>query len=160
MHQSPSLALNSSIGSEKVRSNSESFASPAKQRPKSGTQFSLPEPVHAPERFFLSVSEICTTTSAMMRLRSTRRQRTTPSFSRSGPASTIVANSANCAADRRGGPSVQLSMRPSGPVALKRWTQSRSGLPIHPADLGRRPPIHPVPHRRQRQQPATLVDVL
>jgi hypothetical protein len=40
----------------------------------------------------------------MMRLRSTRRQRTTPSFSRSGPASTIVANSANCAADRRGFP--------------------------------------------------------
>ena len=65
--------------------------------------------------------------SAMTRLRSTRRQRTTPSRSRSGPASTILANVANCSADRRDfGPSVQLSKRPSGPAALKRCTQSRS----------------------------------
>ena len=41
-------------------------------------------------------------------LRSTRRQRTTPSLSRFGPASTRFANAVNCAADRRGfGPSVQ-----------------------------------------------------
>ena len=33
----------------------------------------------------------------------------------------------SCSAERRGlGPSVQLSTRPSGPDALKRWTQSRS----------------------------------
>ena len=36
------------------------------------------------------------------------------------------ANWASCSAERRGlGPSVQLSMRPCGPEALKRWTQSR-----------------------------------
>jgi hypothetical protein len=35
------------------------------------------------------------------------------------------------------GPSVQLSTRPSGPEALKRWTPSRKGLPVHAADLRR-----------------------
>jgi hypothetical protein len=38
-----------------------------------------------------------------------------------------LAIGARCSSDRRGfGPSVQLSNRPSGPEALKRWIQSRS----------------------------------
>ena len=92
-------------------------------------------------------------------LESIRRQRTTPSFSRSGPASTIFANSAICSAERRGlGPCVQLSIRPSGPKPLKRWTQSRnvwrSMPPIFAAAA-----IHSIPHRSQRQKPPALVDV-
>ena len=62
----------------------------------------------------------------MTRLRSIRRQRATPSTLRLGPVSTMTASSASCSGDRRGfGPSVQWSKRPSGPAALKRWTQSR-----------------------------------
>lgn len=34
------------------------------------------------------------------------------------------------------------------------------GLPVHAADPGRIRPAHPVQHRRQRQKPAALVDVL
>ena len=54
-------------------------------------------------------------------------------------------------------PVVDEALWPGGVEAMDPVAQR---LPIHPADLGRRPPIHPVPHRRQRQQPATLVDVL
>ena len=76
------------------------------------------------------------------------------------PVSTISANSANCSADRRGlGPSVQLSIRPSGPEALKRWTQSRSVWRSMPPILAAAA-VHPVPHRSQRQKPPALVDVL
>src|SRR3990170_8340381 len=59
--------------------------------------------------------------------RSTRRQRTTPSTAGSGPVSTISANSAFCGGDSRGaGPLHQASLRPSGPDALNRCTQSLS----------------------------------
>jgi hypothetical protein len=43
-------------------------------------------------------------------------------------------------------------VEPMDPVAQR--------LAIHPADLGRRSAIHPVPHRSQRQKPAALIDVL
>src|ERR1700678_1060662 len=33
-------------------------------------------------------------------------------------------------------------------------------LSVNPADLGRRPPIHPVPNRSQRRQPTALIHVL
>ena len=63
--------------------------------------------------------------SAMTRLRSSRRQRTTPSFTDPDPPRRSARTEPVASAERRGlGPSVQLSTRPSGP--LKRWTQSRS----------------------------------
>src|SRR4051794_14287794 len=57
--------------------------------------------------------------------RSTRRQRTTPSRSGSGPRSTAVASSASCSGVSRGlGPGRRRSLRPSSPSSLYRCTQS------------------------------------
>src|SRR3984885_10511551 len=78
-----------------------------------------------------------------------------------GPTSTIFANWARCSSDRRGfGPFVQLSNRPSGPEALKRWIQSRSVCRVHAPDLRRPASIHPAQNRGQREKPAALVDGL
>ncbi len=61
--------------------------------------------------------------------RSARRQRTTPSFARSGPASTHVANSDCCSADSDGGrPGCERSDRPSRPAALNRWVAGTTCL--------------------------------
>src|SRR5258708_2289127 len=61
------------------------------------------------------------------RCRSAHRQRTTPSFSGSGPVSTSSRNTSRCSADNFGRRPVGLTLiRPSGPVSLKRWAQSRS----------------------------------
>jgi hypothetical protein len=65
--------------------------------------------------------------SPSTRLRSTHRQRTTPSRSGSGPASTSRRNSSCCSTDSfRGRPGDLASIRPSAPSLLKRCTQSRS----------------------------------
>src|SRR4030081_3752379 len=53
------------------------------------------------------------------RCKSTQRPRTTPSFSGSGPASTSSRNTSRCSVGL-------ILMRPSGPLSLKRRTQSRS----------------------------------
>src|ERR1700730_4489315 len=45
----------------KVSSNSESFASKTKRRLKSGRQFSLHEPTHAPEQFVALIPKVCAT---------------------------------------------------------------------------------------------------
>src|ERR1700733_6214176 len=80
-----------------------------------------------------------------------------PVFSRSGPASTMVANSANCSADSRGSghvrPIVDEAPRTRCVKAMAPVTQR---LPVHAADPRRRPPVHPVP----RQKPPALIDVL
>src|ERR1700730_14695438 len=97
----------------------------------------------------------------MTRLRSIRRHRTTPSTFRSGPVSTIFANSARWSGDRRGvGPSVQLSKSPSGPSGVKPVNPVAQGLAIHAADLGRLAAIHSIANRRKRQKPPALIDVL
>ncbi len=86
----------------------------------------------------------------MTRWRSTRRQRTTPSTARSGPVSTIPANSACCAADTRlGFPGRRLSFSAAGPRAFQRCTQSRNVCRSIPPDPGRFRPAHPVQHRRR-----------
>ena len=65
--------------------------------------------------------------SRTTRFKSTQRQRTTPSVSGSGPASTSCFNKSFCSSDRRGGRPVGLmSISPSGPCWLKRCAQSRS----------------------------------
>src|SRR3984893_14906975 len=65
--------------------------------------------------------------SPRTRLRSTQRQRATPSFSGSGPASTRRRNSSICSFESFGGRPGDLALiRPSAPSSLKRCTQSRS----------------------------------
>jgi len=65
--------------------------------------------------------------SLMMRLRSTHRHRTTPSVAGSGARSTIRLSSCFCSHKSfGGGPGALPLMRPSGPLALNRCTQSRN----------------------------------
>jgi hypothetical protein len=52
------------------------------------------------------------------------------------------------------GPVVEKLVRPRGVEAVDPIAQS---LVVHAADLGRLAPIHPVPDRRQRQQPPDLI---
>ena len=47
-----------------------------------------------------------------------------------------------------------------GPGAVEPVDPVAQRLAVHAADLGRRSPIHPVPHRSQRQKPSALIDVL
>src|SRR5271170_1021023 len=51
-------------------------------------------------------------------------------------------------------PIVDEPFRPSGVEAMNPIAQR---LPVHAADPGRRAPVHPVPHRSQRQQSTALV---
>jgi len=55
--------LNSCIGSGKVSSNSESFASKTTGRQKSGMLFSPHEPGNVPERFVALIPKVCTRAS-------------------------------------------------------------------------------------------------
>src|SRR6266571_7399858 len=65
--------------------------------------------------------------SPRTRFKSTQRQRTTPSFSGSGPASTSWRKSSSCSLESvRGRPDGLMLISPSGPRSLKRCTQSRS----------------------------------
>jgi len=65
--------------------------------------------------------------SRTTRLRSTQRQRTTPSVSGSGPVATSCLSTPFCSSDNRAGrPGGLMSISPSGPCWLKRCTQSRS----------------------------------
>src|SRR5262245_16196011 len=59
-------------------------------------------------------------------IRSQARQRTTPWIAGSGPSSTIRARKALCVSSLAGVPGEGMLMRPSGPFALNRITQSRS----------------------------------
>ena len=54
-------------------------------------------------------------------------------------------------------PIVDEPFRPSGVKAMNPIAQR---LPVHAANPGRRAPVHPLPHRRQRQQPPALVHLL
>ena len=81
-----------------------------------------------------------------------RRQRTTPSSSRSGPASTICANSASCSAESRGfgtfRPFIDKPLRTRGVEAMNPVAQR---LAVHAADP-RAPPLGPF---RLEPQPTT-----
>ena len=50
-----------------------------------------------------------------------------------------------------------ITLRPGGVEAVDPIAQR---LPVHAADLGCRTAVHPIPNRRQRQQPTALVRAL
>jgi hypothetical protein len=88
-------------------------------------------------------------------LRGTRRRTAHLAAPRSGPASTICANWARCSSDKRGlRPAVQLSTRPPGPAALKRWTQSRSVWRSIPPIFAAEPRSMPSQRASSRSTPA------
>src|SRR5215204_2080165 len=90
-----------------------------------------------------------------------RRQRTTPFVARSGPISTNSANSASCAAERRGGVALRPAvLQPLGAALIEAVHPVAQRLAIHAADARRIRPAHPVQHRRNRQEPPALIGVL
>src|SRR5882757_1751398 len=58
------------------------------------------------------------------------------------------------------GPSVQLSMRPSGPGGVEAMDPVTQRLAVHAPDLRRRASVHAVLDRGQRQKPPALVGIL
>jgi type I restriction enzyme, S subunit len=69
-------ASNSCTGSGRVSSGSASFASRTRPRPKSGTQYSPPDPRYVPEHLLAPISDVCTaalftTTASVDRLKQT-----------------------------------------------------------------------------------------
>ena len=97
----------------------------------------------------------------MTRLRSMRRHRTTPSFSRSGPTLDDLRELGQLPFRQAGlgalGPVVDEALL-TRPVEAMHPVAQR--LAVHAADLRRRTSVHAVPDRSQRQQPPALVDVL
>ena len=91
------------------------------------------------------------------RFRSTRRQRTTPSISGSGPVSTITDSSPICSSVKsRGGPHRGRFFKPSAPSSLKRLRPVSQRLAIHAADLSGFRSAHAVVNRRQGQKAGEL----
>src|SRR5271169_2478659 len=96
----------------------------------------------------------------MTRLRSTRRQRTTPSLSRR--ASLDDLRKLGHLLGRKPGlrafrPVIEKPLKTGGVEAVNPVAKR---LAVHAADPRGRPSVHAVPDRSQRQKPPALVDVL
>ena len=82
-------------------------------------------------------------------LRSTQRQRTTPSTSTSGPASTISTSASTCAGRQpRRPPRPPPVGQPGDPLGVVAVHPVPERLPVHPAALRRRRPIRSLHHQR------------